>query len=194
LVDSVGQFPKKYTIDSPQEKILNLVEAEKDKLEAIERKAFEEFVSFNKKSAEVYYSTPEIRQSQIDSFRWAQFEVCQCLGNLHKPSESRDLKAMYEKEIVSAVKKGTIFRALYQKGQVPPKNLLLLQEQFPKTFHIRYSAIKLPRFDVIDDNQILLKIQDPEDSSVTLGTVVINNIALARKVKSRFMQLWDVSE
>ena len=191
LIDIGSRRPKSYFIKNPQEKIMKLVESEKEKLDSIERKAFEEFVSINKKSSEVYHTSPEIRKSQIDCFKWAQKEVCQCLGDLHKASETKELKAIYEKEIIAAVEQGVIFRALYQKGDTPPKVISKLQKNYPSNFLIRYSNIPLPRFDIIDSNQILLKIQDPANSINTLGTVIINNINLAKKLRIRFMNLWE---
>ncbi len=194
LVDISSDRPKKYSIESPREKIIRLIEAEKVKLEDLEKNALTEYVTLSKKSAEVFSANNEVKQSQIDCFRWAKEEICQCLGSLHKPSESRDLKLIYEKEIVSAVNKGVIFKALYQKGQVPPNCIIELNKKSPDKFQIRYSEVKLPRFEIIDSNQILLKVQDPTDTTDTLGTVIINDIVLAKKLRLRFMSMWDDCE
>jgi len=194
FVDYSANRPKKYLITSPRTKILRLIESEKNKLEIIENSALEEFVNLNKKSSEVFHTRNEMRQSQIDCFKWATEEVCQCLGSLHKASESKDLKTIYEKEIINAVKRGVIFRALYQKKDSPPKIIYELNKKYPKIMRIRFSERSLPRFDIIDKNQLLLKIQDPIETFNTLGTVIINNISLAKKLRTKFMKMWDEVE
>jgi HTH-type transcriptional regulator, sugar sensing transcriptional regulator len=194
LIDFTEHRPKEYFIKYPQEKLLRLIENEKAKLEEIEKNSLKEFVNFDKKTAEIFSTSNEIKQSQIDCFRWAKEEVCQCLGSLHKPNSNRDLKAIYENEIFDAVNKGVIFKAIYKKGQTPPKSLLDLNLKNPENFQIKYSKIQLPRFDIIDSNQILLKIQDPTDTASTIGTIIINNITMAKKLRQKFLNLWDTSE
>lgn len=193
LIKSSSSRPKKYYIDSPRSKIIQLLEFEKRKIETLEKDALDELGS-TYKAAEVFHQGPEIKQSQILSFRWAQEEVCQCLGIIHKPTENTDIRSIYEKEIVDAVNRGVKFRALYLKGQKPPRSLIELNKKFPDLFKIRFSELPIPRFDLVDNHQILFKIQDPMNTSTTVGTIIINNLPLAKKLRSKFMNLWNESE
>ena len=193
LIQKDGSRPTKFFIDSPRNKIIELLESEKHKFETLEKDALNELGKFSKDS-EVFHLNSEIRQSQILSFRWAKDEICQCLGIIHNASENRDLKSVYEKEIFSAVQRGVEFKALYLKGQVPPKSLLDLSKESPDLFKIRYSNLPIPRFDIVDSKQILFKIQDPGDTSKTIGTIIINNLPFAKKLRQKFLNLWNSSD
>lgn len=193
LLSYVASRPKKYVLDNPRSKIINLIELEREKLEEVEKDALEE-LDKTRKSSEVYHKLNEIRQSQIDSFRWSKEEICQCLGFIHMPSENRDIKSVYEKEIISAVERGVKFKALYMKGEKPPKSLIELSKENSELFKIRFSELPIPRFDIVDSRQILFKIQDPQDTSITVGTIIINNAFLARKLKAKFLSIWNESD
>ncbi len=193
LINSTSSRPRKYFILNPKTTIINLLESEKKKLEDLEKSSLEDLGS-DYKDAEIFHSTAEIRQSQILSFRWAQEEVCQCLGIIHKASENRDLKSVYEKEIINAVERKVQFKALYLEGQRPPESLIELNKEYPEYFKIRFSKLPIPRFDLVDKHQILFKIQDPMDTSTTVGTIIINNLTLAKKLRQKFINLWIESK
>lgn len=192
LITTSSKRPKTYFIPKPRETILQLLEDEKEKLEQIEKEAFDELGKSNQ-VAEIFHTKPEIKQSQIESFKWAKEEVCQCLGTMHKPTEHKDLKSIYEKEISSAIERGVKFKAIYQKNQTPPKTLLEFHKKYPEQFKIRFADFPIPRFDIVDSNQILFKIQDPMDTTTTIGTTIITNYTFAKKLRTKFMNLWQES-
>lgn len=192
LIISSTKRPKTYSIPKPREIILQLLEIEKEKLEKIEKEAFDELGKSNQ-VAEIFHSAPEIRQSQIESFKFAKEEVCQCLGTIHKPTEHKDLKSIYEKEINAAIERGVNFKALYQKDQQPPKTLVQFNKKYPEQFKIRFAEFPIPRFDIVDKNQILFKIQDPMNTTNTIGTTIITNYSFAKKLRTKFMNLWHES-
>jgi sugar-specific transcriptional regulator TrmB len=193
FIESTSTRPKRYHMESVRTKVITLLEQEQQKLDILEKESLEE-LGQQEVGAEVFHLAPEIKQSQIHTFRWAKDEVCQCLGIIHKSSENRDIKSIYEREIISAVNRGVVFYALYSAGQRPPENLLKLAQDKPDFFQMRFSELPIPRFDIVDTNQILFKIQDPLDTSTTVGTIVISNLSLARKLRSKFMNLWDESK
>ncbi|MGM5483413.1 MAG: TrmB family transcriptional regulator [Nanobdellota archaeon] len=183
--------PRKYYANDPKSTIQNLLKKQRKKLENIEKSALEE-IGNKRNIAEVYNNPLDIRQSQIKAFKWSKEEVLQCLGIIHKPNENRDIKRVYEKEIISAVKNGINFMAIYQKGHLPPETLIDLSKKY-KNFRIKYSNYPIPRFDIIDENRVLFRIQNPLDTSETLSNIIINNVDLAKKLKLKFMTLWDES-
>ena len=192
LISSVTKRPKEYVVLKPREVLIQLLESEYKKLEKLEKEAFDEIGKSNQ-VAEIFHSKSEIRQSQIDVFKWAKEEVCQCLGVIHQASEHKDLKAIYEKEIASAIKRGVHFKAIYQKNQKPPLTLLEFSSLYPEQFQIRFSDFPIPRFDIVDSNQILFKIQDPMDTTITVGTTIITNYIFAKKLRQKFYHLWQES-
>jgi len=192
LILITNKRPKEYYIDDPKSKIIYLLGEERKKLDKLEKVAIQELED-KKRQSEVFYRYHEIKQSQIDSFKWAKEEVCQCLGFIHMPSENRDIKSVYEKEIINAVERRVKFKALYVRGQTPPKSLISLAKKHPDYFKIRFSDLPIPRFDIIDSKQTLFKIQDPKDTSTTVGNVIINNSVFAKKLRTKFISLWDDS-
>lgn len=102
----------------------------------------------------------ENREIQLRTFHEAKTEVCQILSVHHKPNTNRNSKTLWEEEIINAIQRGVIFRAIYSKKAILPS---LLAKLPANKFQVRRMDTDFVRCDIVDKKKVLLKLvhQDP---------------------------------
>ena len=97
---------------------------------------------------------------------------------------------MWEKEIVNAVKKGVVFRAVYPTNAVLPPILAQLNKKHQEKFQVKRIKTDYIRCDIIDSRKVLLKLVSPDALNFG-GILFIENEKFAANLKKVFEQLWE---
>ena len=132
----------------------------------------------------------ENRKIQLRSFDEAKEEVLQIMNIHHKPTSNRESKTIWEKEIVKAVKRGVIFKAIYPKKTELPAILKKLMKENPKRFVVKKFDTDFVRCDIIDGENALIKLvqRDPLQFG---GVLFIENEKLAENLARIFNEMWE---
>ncbi|MBI4017188.1 MAG: hypothetical protein HY363_05860 [Candidatus Aenigmarchaeota archaeon] len=133
------------------------------------------------------------KRIQLRTFTEAQNEVSQIINVHHKPQSNRKSKTVWEKEIVSAVKRGVVFRAIYPANTVLPPILAQLHKKHPQKFQVKRLNTVYTRCDIIDDKKVLLKLVSPDPLNFG-GVLFIENEKFAANLKKVFEQLWEEAD
>ncbi len=130
---------------------------------------------------------------QLRTFNEAEEEVLQILNIHHKPKSNRDSKTLWEKEIVKAIKKGVIFKAIYPKKTILPKILQDLNKKQPDKFQVKRLDTDFVRCDIIDRKKALIKLVHPDPLQFG-GVLFVENEKLAENLMRIFNELWEQAE
>ena len=130
------------------------------------------------------------KKIQLRTFIEAESEVLQILNLHHKPKLNRASKTLWEKEIVNAVKRGVVFRAIYPKEAELPKIIKKLNRSQPNKFQVKRLDTDFARCDIIDGKKVLIKLtyQDPLQFG---GVLFVENEKLADNLTRIFNEMWE---
>jgi len=131
--------------------------------------------------------TNDNKEIQLRSFIEAQKEVLQIINIHHKPKSNRENKTLWEKEIVKAIDRGVIFKAIYPKSTILPH---VLQKLNPKLFQVRRCDTDFARCDIVDEKKVLIKLVN-EDPLQFGGVIFVENEKLAKNLTKIFNELWE---
>lgn len=138
-------------------------------------------------------SVEDNKKIQMRTFTECENEVLQILNIYHKPKSNRESKTLWEKEIINAVKRGVVFKAIYPKDAILPKILQELNKKYPNKFQVRRFNTDFTRCDIIDGKKVLIKLVHP-DSLQFGGVLFIENEKLADNLTRIFNEMWEQAD
>lgn len=196
LVHETNSRPKLIYVENASEVISKLIRNKQDKEKIILEKLREIASETDKdrgktsKFFQIGTTLPDNNKIQMRSFLEAEEEVLQILNIHHKPKSNRESKTLWEKEILNAVKRGVVFKAIYPKKAILPKSLQQLNKEYPKGFQVRRFDTDFTRCDIIDGKKVLIKLvqQDPLQFG---GVLFIENENLAENLTRIFNEMWE---
>lgn len=193
LVKQTESRPKLVYVDNASTVISKLIEQKQRQdeqlISTIRELATEIDISKSKPSKFFQIGTDinDNKEIQLRSFIEAQKEVLQIINVHHKPKSNRESKTLWEKEIVKAIDRGVIFKAIYPKNTILPH---ILQKLNPKSFQVRRFDTDFARCDIIDGKKVLIKLVN-EDPLQFGGVIFIENEKLAKNLTKIFNELWE---
>ena len=196
IVLETNSRPKLIYIDNASEIISKLLKEKQEKEKQLNEKLREIATEIDKNKGketrffQIGTTTEENKRIQLRSFIEAENEVLQILNIHHKPKSNRESKTIWEKEIVKAVNRGVIFKAIYPKNAKLPILLEKLNKKNPKGFQVKRFDTDFIRCDIIDGKKVLLKLvqQDPLQFG---GILFIENEKLAENLTKIFNEMWE---
>ena len=196
LVKETNSRPKLIYVENASKVIARLIEEKKNKETNIFETLREQIsdIEKDKNKATPFFqigtNIEENKKIQLRSFTEAKREVLQIINIHHKPESNRESKTLWEKEIVKAVKKGIVFKSIYPEDSDLPIILKRLMKDYPKEFIVKRLNTDFVRCDVIDGENVLIKLvqRDPLQFG---GVLFIENEKLAENLTKIFNELWD---
>jgi phage portal protein BeeE len=135
---------------------------------------------------DIGYTQEDNVRIQSRVFEEAENEVCQVFNNNHRPSTNRKSKTLWEEQIVSAIKRGVIFKCIYPEKMELPESLKRLSN---KSFNVRRRNIQNYRIDIVDNKNVLIKFTY-EDPLIFGGIIYIKDNKLAANLRKIFDDIW----
>ena len=199
IIKETNSRPKLVYVENMSKVVARLIkekqENEKDVLEKLREIATEidKDRGEETKFFQIGTSIEDNKKIQMRTFTEAENEVLQILNIHHKPKSNRESKSLWEKEIVEAVEKGVVFRAIYPKKAELPGILQKLRKKHPDRFQAKRLDTDFIRCDVVDGKKVLLKLvqQDPLQFG---GILFIENEKLAENLTKIFNELWEQAD
>jgi sugar-specific transcriptional regulator TrmB len=196
LINQTESRPKLVYVENASAVISRLIEQKQRQdeqlISTIRELATEIDVSKSKPSKffQIGTDTNDNKEIQLRSFIEAQKEVLQIINIHHKPKSNRENKTLWEKEIVKAIDRGVIFKAIYPKSTILPH---VLQKLNPKLFQVRRHDTDFARCDIVDEKKVLIKLVN-EDPLQFGGVIFVENEKLAKNLTKIFNELWEQAE
>ena len=196
LVQSTTERPKKFFVEHASSALQKLIEKKNEEvqnmLSLLRLTATEIDKSASRPTPffDIGTTVEDNKRIQLRTFTEAKREICQILNVHHKPKSNRKSKTMWEKEIVNAVKKGVVFRAVYPTNAVLPPILAQLNKKHQEKFQVKRINTDYIRCDIIDSRKVLLKLVSPDALNFG-GILFIENEKFAANLKKVFEQLWE---
>ena len=188
--------PKCFYVENPSEIISRLINERKEH-EQLLMDCLRQKISLVDKAAgkqshffQIGTSIDDNKAIQLRTFKEAKNSVLQILNVYHKPRSNRESKDVWEKEIIRAIQRGVIFKAIYPRKTELPLMIRNLNKQQPQKFQIRRFDTDFVRCDVIDDNKVLIKLVHTDPLQFG-GVLFIESEKLNEKIKKIFYQFWE---
>ena len=187
--------PCRLFVESPSNALKDLLKARQAKDEALfesvrsTASTLEALKGGNSRFFDLGTTLDDARRIQSRAFNEAEKEFLQILNVHHRPGFNRENKALWEREIAKAVKRGVKFKSIYPVKAPVPRLLDELMRETPESFQVRRLDTTFPRCDVVDSRKALVKLVN-EDPANYGGVIFVENEAFARHLKKVFEQLW----
>ena len=196
VINETNSRPKLIYIENASEIISKLIEKKqeknKDNIEYLKQFAAE--IDKNRKKTTKFFqigtSQEDNTDIQLRSFTEAKEEVLQIINIYHKPKSNRERKNLWEREIVNAINRGVVFKAIYPNKTVIPRVLSKLNKTNPNNFQIKRFDTDFVRSDIIDRKKVLIKFVR-EDPFQFGGILFIENEDLANNFFKIFNEMWE---
>lgn len=199
LVMETNSRPKLVYVENASEIISRLINEKIEKDKELNQKLREITIEIDKnkgketKFFQIGTTIEDNKKIQLRSFQEAENEVMQIINIYHKPKSNRESKTLWEKEIIKAVEKGVVFKAIYPKKLNLPVLLENLNKNHPDKFQIRRLDTDFARCDIIDGKKVLVKLVHA-DALQFGGILFIENEKFADNLTKIFNQMWEIAE
>jgi sugar-specific transcriptional regulator TrmB len=196
FVQETNSRPKLIYVENASEVISKLIKEKQEKdrsfLERLREASIEIDRNKGKESKffEIGTTIEENKRIQLRSFKEAENEVLQIINIHHKPQSNRESKTLWEKEIVKAVGRGVVFKAIYPEKIKLPIILEKLNKKHPDKFQVKRFNTDFTRCDIIDGKKVLLKLVQ-EDPLQFGGVLFLENEKLAENLIKIFSEMWE---
>ena len=199
LVMETNSRPKLVYVENASEIISRLINEKIEKDKELNQKLREITIEIDKNKGketrffQIGTTFEDNKKIQLRSFQEAENEVMQIINIYHKPKSNRESKTLWEKEIIKAVEKGVVFKAIYPKNIKIPSLLENLSKKHPDKFQIKRFDTDFARCDIIDGKKVLVKLVH-QDALQFGGVLFIENEKFADNLTRIFNQMWEIAE
>ena len=196
IIEETNSRPKLVYIENASEVIDKLINENLEKRKDVFEELREIAINSDKEKGkrlkffDIGTTVEDNKRIQLRTFTESKNEVLQIINIHHKSKSNRESKTLWEKEILKAVERGVIFKAIYPENAVLPVILQRLNKEHPNKFHIKRINTDFARCDIINGKKILLKLVH-EDPLQFGGIIFIQNEKLAQNLKKIFLNMWD---
>jgi sugar-specific transcriptional regulator TrmB len=195
IVNESSSWPKKVFIADPSGTMRKIIDMKMEKEQADREKItrlvseIEIARSMTPGLFQIGTTNEENEKIQLEAFRMARKEMLQIFNVHHRPKSNRRAKSLWEKEIVSLLKKGIMFKAIYPPGSSLPPILEDARRTY-SNFSVRYKHIDFVSCDIIDSHSVLLKLVN-EDPILFGGVLLIRSERLNGNLRKVFESFWE---
>ncbi len=185
--------PKYVYVDNASKIIERLIKEKQSTDEDNYKKILQESALISRSKTEsntlidIGYTQEDNIRIQSRVFEEAEHEVCQLFNSNHRPSTNRKNKTIWEEQIITATKRGVIFRCVYPEKIELPLSLTKLSS---KVFNVRRKDTQHYRIDIVDNKNVLIKFTY-EDSLIFGGVMYIKDTKLASNLRRIFDDIWN---
>lgn len=196
LVRETSSRPKLVYLESASETIANLISSQEERTKKVHDFLKQQASKIDRQKEKQSYffqigtKLKDNQEIQFKVFSEAKSEVLQLLNIHHRPKTNRQSKLLWENEILESTKRGVAYKSIYPEHVELPPVLKKLSNSNPGKFQVRRLTINFTRFDIIDDDKVLLKLTHPDPLQFG-GIIFINDKTLAQHLRKIFYSFWD---
>jgi sugar-specific transcriptional regulator TrmB len=196
LIKATDTRPKYVYVDNASKIIERLIKEKQSEDEKLFKELLQESAAISRSKLEhntlldIGYTQEDNVRIQSRVFEEAEHEVCQLFNDNHRPNANRKNKTLWEEQIITATKRGVIFKCVYPENVELPQSLKKLSA---KLFNVRRMVNQHYRIDIVDNKNILIKFTY-EDPLIFGGIIYIKDSRLALNLRKIFDDIWMKSK
>jgi sugar-specific transcriptional regulator TrmB len=194
LVEKTTERPMKVYMKNASESVSKLIETSEEEYTNAIRTVRDEASQYDISNLQqtnlidIGITVEENHRIQERVFLEAKKEVRQFFNSNHAPQSNRKSKKKWEDVIEESINRGIKYKAIYPLETILPQKIKELSEK--EGFEIRRHNSTYPRFDIIDQTHVLIKITST-DKVLFGGVLLIRDSKFAKHLTTVFEGLWN---